>query len=302
MTGAAGEHNPAFREGLGFATGAYVVWGVAPLYFLLIEFVSPTEIIVQRVFWSLLVLLLLLALRQRLPELWQLAPRTYAWLVLSGVLLAVNWWTFVWALQNERVMETTVGYYINPIVTALLGVLVLKERMRLPQWCALGLAGLGVVNEVLNVGVFPTVALTLAFSFGFYGLVRKQLGMEPVAGLAVETLLMLPMAMLVAVSLASSGEMRAFDQGGRGFFFLALSGVITMVPLLCFNAAAIRLPLVVLGMFQYLAPSITLLLAVFFYGEPFTPQKAITFGCIWTALALLTVEGWYRSRVPYRSV
>lgn len=284
------------REGFAFAFAAYGFWGLAPLYFLLVEFAQPTEIIVHRIIWSLLLLLGILWFRGHLSQLTRMPKKHYAWLVLSGALLAVNWWVFVWALQNDRVMETSVGYYINPLVSVVLGVVVLRERLRKWQWLACAIVALGIVHEITIVGEVPLVALALALSFGFYGLVRKTLGIEAVLGLTVEAFLMLPLAAAGLYWLAQNESMHAFDFGGLGLVYLALGGLVTSLPLLWFNAAAVRLPLVILGMIQYLAPSITLLLAVFFYGEPFTPAKAITFGLVWAGLAVFTAEGYLQYR------
>jgi len=279
------------RRGALFAVFAYTLWGVAPLYFLLVEFALPTEIIVHRVLWSLLFLLALLWLRGDLRALFGLPMRAYLWLALSGALLAANWWTFVWALQNDRVMETSIGYYINPLVSMVLGVVVLAERLRIGQWIAVSLAALGIAHEVWQAGGVPIVGLVLAVTFGFYGLVRKMLGIEAVQGLALEALLLLPFALLAFLYGAQAGTLRGLDPGWVGIFYLALGGIVTSLPLLCFNAAAVRLPLVVLGLFQYLAPSITLLLAVFYYGETFQAFKWVTFGLIWLGLLVFTIEG-----------
>lgn len=286
------------RTGALFAISAYSLWGVAPLYFLIVEFAEPTEIIVHRVFWSLGFMVAILWLRGSVSVLFRLPLKSYALLALSGALLASNWWTFVWALQNDRVMETSVGYYINPLVSVLLGVLVLGERLRPWQWFAVSLAALGMANEVWSAGGVPLVGLTLALTFGFYGLVRKSLGIEAVQGLAIEALLMLPIAALVFGYLVQSGELRGLDPGWIGIFYLALGGIVTSVPLLCFNAAAIRLPLVVLGLFQYLAPTITLLLAVFYYAEEFHSYKWVTFGLIWAGLLVFTLESYLMSTQP----
>lgn len=270
------------------------MWGVAPLYFVLIEFATPTEIIVHRIFWSMLMLLALLMARSMLADLLRLTKRQYLGLFVSGVLLGVNWWTFIWALQNERVLETSVGYYINPLISVVLGVVFLGERLRAVQWVAIALAGLGVLNELVIVGVLPVVALVLALTFGFYGLVRKRLALDSIQGLAIESMLLLPIALVAFAQLARAGSMQTFEHGLSGLLFLALTGVVTSAPLLCFTAAANRLPLVVIGMFQYLAPTITMLLAIFFYGEPFSFAKALTFAFVWSGIAVFSVDAWQR--------
>ena len=286
--------SPRYRTGVQLALAAYVMWGVAPLYFLLVEFAQPTEIIVHRIFWSLLMLLVLLRARGMVRGLWQLTKRQYAGLFVSGLLLGINWWTFIWALQNERVLETSVGYYINPLISVVLGVVFLGERLRMVQWLAVSLAAFGVLNEVLNVGVVPYVALVLAVTFGLYGLVRKHLALDSIQGLAIESLLLLPLALFAFAQLANIGSLQTFEQGTQGFVFLALTGFVTSAPLLCFTAAANRLPLVVIGMFQYLAPTITMLVAIFVYEEAFDVSKALTFAFVWLGILVFSIDAWYR--------
>ena len=285
---------PTYRSGVQLALAAYIMWGFAPLYFLLVEFATPTEIIAHRIFWSMLMLLGLLRARSMLRGLVQLTWREYGGLFCSGLLLGINWWTFIWALQNERVLETSVGYYINPLISVALGVVFLGERLRPIQWVAVSLAGLGVLNEILNVGVVPYVALVLAVTFGLYGLVRKRLALDSIQGLALESMLLLPLALIALGQFALSGTLQTFDHGVSGLIFLALTGVVTSAPLLCFTAAANRLPLVVVGMIQYLAPTITMLLAIFFYGEPFGATKAITFGFVWLGIVVFSIDAWSR--------
>ena len=216
--------------------------------------------------------------------------------MVSGALVSVNWCVFVWALQNDRMLETSLGYYINPLVNMLLGGIFLAERLRMPQKIAALLASLGVVNEIVSVGILPWAGLTLAVTFGFYGLVRKKLGVDAVVGLAVETTLLLPLALgyFIYVTLQGVGSLAQGDL--NQILLLGAGGLVTVFPLVCFAYAALRLPLTVLGFFQYLAPSITLLLAVFAYGEPFRPSQLITFGCIWIALLIFSVEGLYHHR------
>lgn len=285
---------PSYRSGVQLALAAYVMWGVAPLYFLLVEFAEPTEIIVHRIFWSLLMLLALLRARSMLSGLLRLSKRQYLGLFCSGLLLGINWWTFIWALQNARVLETSVGYYINPLISVVLGVVFLGERLRTIQWLAVSLAALGVLNEVVNVGVVPYVALVLAITFGLYGLIRKRLALDSIQGLAIESILLIPLAAMAFIQLARSGSMQTFEHGVGGMVFLALTGLVTSAPLLCFTAAANRLPLVVIGMFQYLAPTITMLLAIFFYGEVFSVGKALTFAFVWLGILVFSGDAWYR--------
>ncbi|MEZ5559077.1 MAG: EamA family transporter RarD [Pseudomonadales bacterium] len=284
------------RAGVWFALAAYLFWGFAPIYFKLLDFATPLEIIAHRVVWSVVVLLGLIALRRQYGNLRRLGARRVAWLALSGVLVSVNWGVFVWALLNDRMLETSLGYYINPLVNVVLGGLFLGEWLRPAQKVAVVLAMLGVVNEIVGVGVLPWAGLLLALSFGCYGLVRKRLGVDSAVGLGVETLLMLPLALgyLGWAWLHGGGALARGDTVELGL--LAAGGLVTVFPLVCFAAAALRLPLSVLGFFQYLAPSITFLLAVFVYGEPFRLSQTITFGCIWLALVIFSTEGLYHHR------
>ncbi len=266
------------------------MWGVLPVYFKGVGFAQPMEIIAHRIVWAVVLLGVLVMLRRR-HSLRHLQWSRVGWLTLSGALLAVNWSVFVWALLNERMVETSLGYYMNPLVNVLLGLLFLGERLRPVQVAAVLLAAAGVLNELLTVGVVPWVGLTLAVTFGFYGLVRKKIAVDAVAGLGVETLLLLPLAVgyLVWLSALGEGSLAAGEVGEAAL--LALGGLFTVIPLVAFAAAALRLPLTVLGFVQYLAPTLTLLLAIFVYGEPFRASQAVTFGCVWVALALYSLEG-----------
>ena len=284
------------RAGFWFALTAYGLWGVLPVYFKLVGFAAPLEIIAHRIGWAVLVLVLWMVLRRQLHTLRHLDWGRVGWLAISGMLLAINWSVFVWALLNERMLETSLGYYINPLVNIVLGGLFLGERLRWVQAIAVALATLGVANELYTFGALPWAGLTLAVTFGFYGLVRKKIAVDSVAGLGIETALLLPVAVgyLVFLTLDGTGSLAAGNVGEVSL--LALGGPLTVIPLVAFAAAALRLPLTVLGFFQYLAPSLTLLLAVFVYDEPFRASQAITFGCIWLALVLFSAEGVYQQR------
>lgn len=286
----------AERTGVWFALIAYGLWGVIPVYFKSVDFAGPFEIIAYRICFAVFVLAAVLLLRGQMAGIRHLNRRRLGWLVVSGCLLAINWSVFIWALLNERMVETSLGYYINPLVNVVLGGLFLGERLRPAQKLALGLAILGVTNELLAVGVFPWVGLTLAFSFGFYGLVRKKIMVDSLVGLGVESLLLLPLAAgyLVWLWLAGQGSMASGNLDEVAL--LALGGPLTVIPLVAFAAAALRLPLTTLGFFQYLAPSLTLLLAIYVYGEPFRASQAVTFGCIWLALLVFSAEGFYSQR------
>ncbi len=281
-----------------YAIGAYGFWGIAPIYFIWVSYASADEVLVHRVVWSVVLLAALVTVTGQ----WRAFARVFRerrqllWLLVSSVLIAVNWLIFIWALQNGRMVETSLGYYINPLVNVFLGFAFLGERLRGLQWLALILAGIGVVNEVAHVGGVPWIGLGLAFSFGTYGLVRKRVGVNSVLGLAIETTLLLPFALAYFAWLATQGT-AAFGAGDptRDLALIA-AGVVTTVPLVWFAAAAMRLSLTVLGFFQYLAPSMVLLLAIFVYDEPFRAGQAVTFAFIWSALVIFSVAALYDHR------
>jgi chloramphenicol-sensitive protein RarD len=284
------------RIGIAFGLAAYLFWGFAPVYFKLLDFSAPIEIVAHRVVWSVLVLAVLIAVRRQLTTLRKLSLQQTGWLAVSGTLVAVNWMVFIWALLNDRMLETSLGYYINPLVTVLLGGLFLGEWLRPVQKLAVVLAAFGVVNEIVAVGVLPWAGLTLAISFGLYGLVRKRLAVDSAVGLGVETLLMLPLAIGYLVWGWWVGEGALVRGDTRQVLLLAVGGLVTVFPLVCFAAAALRLPLSILGFLQYLAPSITFLLAIYVYDEPIRTSQILTFGCIWVALLMFSTESLYYQR------
>ncbi len=290
------------RQGVGFALAAYGAWGVAPVYFKWLDFADPTEVVAYRVVWSVLVLWLVIWLRGQWGAVRGLDRSQLRWLIVSGLLIAGNWTLFVWAIFNDRMLDASLGYFINPLLNVLLGVLFFGEWLRPAQKLALVLAALGVGNEIVAVGLFPWVGLTLALSFGFYGVVRKRLSVGPAVGLGLESTLVLPLALGYLLATAAVGE-GALASGTPGpLALLALAGPVTVVPLVCFAAAAARLPLSVLGFFQYLAPSAMFLLAIFVYGEPFRMSQLITFGCIWIALVIFSGEAFHYHRRLYRQL
>ncbi|HEY5646457.1 MAG TPA: EamA family transporter RarD [Pseudomonadales bacterium] len=281
---------------MAFALTAYCLWGVLPVYFKAVAFAGALEIIAHRICWAVLVLLAVVLIRRQQHSIRHMDFSKVGWLLLSGGLLSINWGVFVWALLNDRMIETSLGYYINPLVNIVLGGLFLGERLRSLQKVAVGLAVVGVLNEMVSVGVFPWVGLTLALSFGTYGLVRKRIAVDSVVGLGVETVFLLPLAAGYLLWLAMHGHGALAVGTDAQIALLALGGPLTVIPLVAFAAATLRLPLTVLGFFQYLAPSITLLLAVFVYGEPFRPAQTITFGCIGLALIVFSLESLHRQR------
>lgn len=277
---------------------AYALWGTVPLYFKLVGGVRPDEVIAHRVLWSVAFLLAVLAIRNRgnLRRHLAISPRVAGALAVSGLLIAVNWLVFVHAVVTDQVLETSLGYFINPLVSVLLGVIVLRERLPRLQAVAVVLAASGTAYMTVMVGKLPLIALALAFSFGLYGLVRKLTDVGPMVGLFWETLMMAPLAAAWIWWLGRS-DLLIFGSTGVGMdALLAGTGLVTVIPLVLFATAARGLNLITLGIMQYLAPSISFCLAVFLFRETFTLNHAIAFGAIWTALALYTAAGYYRMR------
>jgi chloramphenicol-sensitive protein RarD len=289
---------PDQRTGVIAALSAYIFWGLAPIYFKLIQAVAATEVIAHRVLWSIPLLALFLLYRDG-SNFWQrvrLPPKTILILLGSGVLVMTNWLVFVWAVLNDQVLATSLGYFIGPLVNFLLGFLFLKERLTRIQTTGVLIAAAGTLFLGWFLGTPPWISLALAFSFGFYGLIRKKLDVGPMVGLLWEATLVAPLAIAFMVWSSQNGTL-SFGAGNfRTDFLLALAGPVTILPLIWFNVAARSLRLSTLGFFQYIAPSMTFLLSVFIYGETFTRGHAVAFGCIWLALAMVSAESVARSR------
>lgn len=277
---------------------AYVIWGLFPLYFKAIQTIPALEIVVHRVLWSALFGGLLLLVWKH-PGWWRELrehPRRLAVLAGCGALIACNWLVYVWAVNNERMLEASLGYYINPLVNVLLGLLILGERLRRLQWLAVGLAALGVAQQVWQVGSLPWVSLVLALTFGFYGLIRKQAPVAALPGLVVETWLLLPVALVwLALHPAAMSSQADFWSDSQALW-LAAAGPITLIPLVCFNAAARHLPYTTLGFLQYIAPTLVLLQAIFLFDEHFAPSTLMAFAFIWAGLAVYSVDIWLNLR------
>lgn len=271
-----------------YATAAYGFWGLTPLYWKAVEEVPPGELLGHRILWSCAVGVALVAAARAWPEVRRCltSPRHGLPILLAALLLAVNWLVFLWAIANDRVLATSLGYYVTPLVNVGLGVSFLGERLSGSQVAALALATAGVVILALGLGEPPWIALALAGTFGAYGLVRKRAPVGPVAGFGVEMLLLAPCAAAYLLLLGADGGVALSGADGRVQALVAGSGAVTAVPLLWFTSAAQRLRLATLGFFQYLAPSVAFLLAVFAFGEPFTRTHALAFGFVWLALAV----------------
>lgn len=295
------QHSRA-HAGLLLGLGAYLLWGVLPLYFKLIDHVLPTALVAHRVLWSLFLLGALIAVLKRWSALAAAFrnPRLLAVLAATSLLIAANWLVYIWAVVNDHVLEGSLGYYLNPLVNVLLGVVLLKERLTRPQTAAVILAGAGVAVLAFGAGDGLWISLTLAGSFALYGFLRKVAPIEAIEGLTVETLLLAPVALGWLLWLDYQGQ-PATGGDPVSDLLLILSGAVTAVPLLLFTAAARRLPYSTLGFLQYVAPSIQFMLAVFLFGEAFTPAHMLCFGAIWTALAIFAVEGVRTNRARARA-
>jgi chloramphenicol-sensitive protein RarD len=285
--------------GVLYALLAYGSWGLVPLYWKHFGTVPALEILGHRMVWSSLLLVMALAVQQNLPELKKLlvSPRRWLPLLLTSAILSLNWGLYIYGVSTSRIVETSLGYFINPLVNVLLGVLILKERLTWGQKGAVFLAALGVLNSVLMLGQIPWLALTLAVSFGFYGLLRKLIPVSPLVGLTMETCLLTPVAIAYLVFLNTQHASHFAQNPTLALLFIG-GGVVTSLPLLWFNNAAQRLRLSTLGFFQYLAPSLQLGIGVLVYHEPFTQAHLATFGLIWAALALYSVTSVLQNKAP----
>ena len=286
------QDNRVAAVGVVYALLAFGVWGFTPIYFKAIGYVSALDVLGHRVVWSAVFLALLLGLRRKLRELVDVL-RDFSrlrWLLVSAIVISANWGVYIYAVQSGRILEASLGYYINPLVSVFLGTAFLQETLRPWQWFAIALAGAGTLNMALNLGAVPWLSLFLAFSFGTYGLVRKAAPVPPLLGLFVETLLVAPLALLFLAWLDVQGE-GSFGRIDRYTdLMLVAASLVTALPLLWFTNGAKRLRLSTMGMFQYIAPTVQLVLAVLVYGEVFTATHALTFGLIWFALALYTFD------------
>jgi chloramphenicol-sensitive protein RarD len=278
-----------------YGVACYLLWGLFPLYWPLLEPAGSIEILAHRIVWSLLVVATVLAVTRSWAWIRPLlADRaTLARMALAAVLIAVNWATYIWGVNNEHVVETSLGYFINPIVTVLIGVVVLHERLRRVQWAAIGLGTIAVLVLAVDYGRPPWIALTLAFSFGTYGLLKKQVGatVGAVQSLTVETAVLFVPALTFLVVLDARGDGQLGHTGLGHGLLLASAGIATAVPLLFFASAARRIPLSTLGLLQYIAPVLQFLTGVLLYDEPMPASRWVGFVLVWAALAVLTFDG-----------
>jgi len=290
------------RAGLFYGLGAYLLWGVLPLYFKALAHVGATEIVAHRIVWSLVFLgaLLTFAARWRRVGVALRTPRVVITLAASAVLIGTNWLIWVWAVNNGHVLEGSLGYYLNPLVNVLMGTILLKEKLSRPQIGAVMLAAAGVAVLAWGASSGLWISLSLAATFATYGLLRKVVDVEALEGLSIETAMLTPLALgwIIWMNQSGGGGL-SFD--GTTTALLIAAGAVTAIPLLLFTAAARRLPYSLLGFLQYIAPSMQFLFAVLVFGEKLTTAHIICFGAIWTALALFSLDTWRRSAVGRRT-
>jgi len=296
-------HSPVTRpteaRGIANATIAYVIWGLFPLFWRPLHAIAATELIAHRIVWSLVFVVALSVALGGWAEIRPAlrSPRILLLHVASGLLLSINWLTYVWGVNNDRVLEASLGYFLVPLGQVSMGMLFLGERLRPRQWWAIGLAAVGVALQFRGVNGFPWVALTLAVSWVLYCFLRKRSALGSLAGLTVETALLTPVAGAYLLVLAAHGDgalghATVWEQVG-----VLSAGIVTAVPLLLFATGARSIPLTTLGLLQYLVPSINFLLGAFLYREPLTPARLVSFAFIWAALALYSVETWKQSKL-----
>ena len=290
---------PTEARGIANATIAYVIWGLFPLFWRPLHAIAATELIAHRIVWSLVFVASLTFAQGGWAELGGAlrSPRTLAMHVASGLLLSINWLTYVWGVNNDRVLEASLGYFLVPLGQVSMGMLFLGERLRPLQWWAIGLAAIGVALQFRGMREIPWVALTLAVSWVLYGFLRKRSALGSLAGLTMETALLTPIAagyllLLATRGAGALGHATAWEQVG-----VLSAGTVTAVPLLLFAAGARRIPLTTLGLLQYLVPSINFLLGAFLYREPLTPARLVSFAFIWAALAVYSVETWKQTQL-----
>jgi len=284
--------------GVAYALGAYGIWGFAPMYWRALESIPAAQLLAHRVWWSMVVGVALLLLTRRVGELRVVlrSRRRLLPMLFSALLIGTNWLVFLYAVETDRVLDTSLGYYINPLISVLMGTLLLGEKLRPWQIAAVSLAALGVLWLTLSFGELPWISLVLAFSFALYGLVRKLAPVMPVVGFTLETAILAPLGLAYLLFVRADGSDASAD-ATFGFRLLIVgTGAFTAVPLLCFNSAAKRLKLSTVGLFQYIAPSISFVLAVALYGEPFTRAHTVAFACVWLALAIYSLDSLRAAR------
>ncbi len=286
------------NKGILYAIAAYIMWGLFPIYWKQLESIDASQLIGHRFGWSFFLLILFVLLTRQWKKFRSVAfnKKTIRIYLIAALLICVNWFTFVWAIIHNYVVETSLGYYINPLFSVLLGVVIFRERLRPVQWIPIALAVIGVIYLTVSYGALPWIALTLAFSFGLYGLVKKIAPLNSLYGLTLETGLMFLPAFGYLLFCELTGQGAFLHSGALEDWMMAGAGLVTVIPLLLFSAAVPRVPLTTIGVLQYINPTMQFLLGVFIYKEPFTRDSLIGFSIVWAGLILFWVEGLYARR------
>jgi len=286
------------KRGILFGIGAYGIWGLFPIYWKWLQHVPALELLSHRIVWSFVIMLAVMTITGRWDKFRQatVSPRVRWTFLAAAVLIAVNWLTYIWAVNAGFIVETSLGYFINPLVSVLLGVLILKEQLRPLQWLPIGLAAAAVLYLAVLYGSLPWIALTLAFSFGLYGLVKKAAPLGPVQGMTLETGFLFLLAAGWLIYTQATGEGAFLHTGLAADLLMAGAGIVTTIPLLMFAFAAQSIPLSMVGILQYLAPTLQLLIGVFVFKESLSVERLIGFIIIWTALLIYALEGWLAAR------
>jgi chloramphenicol-sensitive protein RarD len=292
------------NKGILNGIAAYAMWGVFPIYWKLLHEVPALQVIGHRISWSFILLILFILLTKQWKDFRSsaLTPKTLGIYSVAGVLLTVNWLVYVWGVNAGFIVETSLGYFINPLFNVLLGVLFLRERLRPTQWIPVGLAAAGVTYLTVAYGRLPWIALSLAFSFGFYGLVKKLAPLGSLYGLTLETAIVFPVALIYLASVGFSSAGAFLQKGAHIDLLLIGAGAVTTIPLLMFASAARQIPLTVIGLLQYIAPTIQFLIGVLLYKEPFDHAHLIGFGIVWIALIIFWVENLMANRLPVEPI
>ena len=288
--------------GIGFGLLAYVIWGFFPLFFRQLGHVSPMDILSNRAVWACIFVALLLTIKQRWAKVLAVfrQPRQCAMLALAALLVGSNWLMFLWAVAHQQVVASSLGYFLTPLVNVLLGLVVLKERLNRLEWISVGLAVAAIANEVIALGSLPWVSLFLAATFGTYGLVRKQVPVDALSGLWLETLAMLPICGIYALWMAGSGHQVFAAQDASTATLLVGAGILTALPLMAFAAATQRLDLATVGMLMYINPTLQFITAVWIFGEPLQTARLVSFGLIWLGLFVFSWSLWGKYRAHGR--
>ena len=288
--------------GMGYATGCYALWGLVPIYWKSIQSIPAFEALVPRVLWTLALLVVVSVATGQLRDAWQAPRREWGWTLLAALFLAGNWTLFIYAIQIDQVIATSLGYYINPLVSIVFGLLILGERLNRAQTLAVAVAAAGVAILAIREGALPWISLVLAGSFAVYGLIHKLHPQPPLGGLTREMTVLAPLTGVGVLWFSTQPHSPLLEASAAEHAYLSLSSIVTAAPLLLFHAATRRLPLVAVGMFQYIAPTLTLGLATFLYGEAFTSSHGFAFGLVWVGLVVFTIDSVRRATQMNRLV